>query len=421
MAIQGYNPIQAAIMANPSQIAGGDLTPQQQEQLAATRRAPSVSAGIPAPAPAPAPAGSAGLAPGGATAQPGYNPSAGQVHTGNPVVGPANVLVNPVTGGYMSVPGRDQQGNITLRPGEQGYQSPFQRANLDPYAQRIAQVGDIQMQRGLAGATLAGLPQVDADRMRAAQIDRTGFNRATLMQDQLAGRGNAAIGGLEAAAAGQVPSVAALQQQQGIEQAQQAAMAMGASARGGLDARAAAQRGALAQGAQIAQAGVNQAAQLRAAEMAQARGDLVGAIGQQQGLAQGLGGLQAQMAQAQAGFGQQAGLANQNANLQAALANQQGYLGATGMDQQLIGQGGNLFGTGANLGMAGTAFNNAQAQADIDAQMRQQDLALGYYGVNQGVAAQREAAQQQANAAMVGAALQGAGTLGGAAINYFKK
>lgn len=82
-----------------------------------------------------------------------------------------------------------------------------------------------------------------------------------------------AMGMAQQAAMGNAPSVAALQQQQGLGQAIRAQMAMAAGARGGAMAQAAARDQAQQQGAMMQGQAVNQAAQLRAGEMAQARGE----------------------------------------------------------------------------------------------------------------------------------------------------
>ncbi len=73
------------------------------------------------------------------------------------------------------------------------------------------------------------------------------------------------------AAMGQAPSVAAIQQQQGLNQAMGMQMSAAASARGGGPSQALAARTAMMQGGDMQQAGVNNAAALRAQEMATAR------------------------------------------------------------------------------------------------------------------------------------------------------
>ncbi len=73
------------------------------------------------------------------------------------------------------------------------------------------------------------------------------------------------------AAMGQVPSVAQIQQNQGLQQARAAQTSMAASARGGPLAQASANRQAMNNAATIQAGGVQQAALLRAQEMDQAR------------------------------------------------------------------------------------------------------------------------------------------------------
>lgn len=165
---------------------------------------------------------------------------------------------------------------------------------------------------------------------------------------------------LQAAAAGQMPSQAELQMQQGIQQSTSAQQALANSARGGPGAWAAAQRASMNNAAQMQQTGIGQAAALRAQEMATARGQLAQA---QQGYGQMLGayggqylGAQQQMGaygqnfqkQDQAtmlallGYGQSAGaLANQQENAWnnvaagAASANAQNNANATAATAQV--------------------------------------------------------------------------------------
>lgn len=399
---------------------GASLMQMQQakQALAANNAAPSVGRPL-APAAPPSGVSTNAMGAGGKDASAAYNPAQGQLHSGTPAGGPATSIVNPATGQIMSMPGRDNAGNLTIRPGEQGFQTSMQRVDLDPYAQQLGAAGNQLMQRGMSGATLAGMPQVEADKMRAAQINRSGFDQQAIQQNALARQGNAAIGQLQGAAAGQAPSAALIQQQQGIEAAQRAQMAMAASARGGADQRAAAMRQGQMAGSEMAMQGIEQASALRAQEMAQARGQLVGAIGQQQQLAQGQGMNQAAIAQAQAGLTQQAGLANQGTGLQAQMANQQGYLGASGQDAGLAGLGAGLYQQGAGLGLAGVQFNNQQAQTDFNQQMQMLDAQNATYGIQQGVAAQRYAADQQQDAAVTGALINAGGQLVGAGMQAF--
>jgi hypothetical protein len=118
------------------------------------------------------------------------------------------------------------------------------------------------------------------------------------------------------AATGGAPSVAGLQQQQGLEQALRGQFAAANSARGGAGNQLQAALGAQNQGAQMQQAAINNAAQLRAAEMAAARGEY------------------ANSAFSQAGLEQQRNLANLGAQQQANALNQQGQLATNQLNQQ---------------------------------------------------------------------------------------
>ena len=102
------------------------------------------------------------------------------------------------------------------------------------------------------------------------------------------------------AALGNAPSVAAIQQQQGLDAALNQQFALASSAQGGPAAQAAAQRLAATQAAGISQQGVNAAAALRAGEMAQARGEVTDAAGQIREGDLGQGGLAAELTLGQA-------------------------------------------------------------------------------------------------------------------------
>lgn len=96
------------------------------------------------------------------------------------------------------------------------------------------------------------------------------------LADQSRGQESNALGLQQAAAMGQMPSVAAIQQQQGLNQAMGMNSSMAASARGGGNSQALAARSALAGNADMQQQAVNSAAALRAQEMADARGAYMG-------------------------------------------------------------------------------------------------------------------------------------------------
>lgn len=126
---------------------------------------------------------------------------------------------------------------------------------------------------------------------------------------------NQALAMSREAATGNVPSAAAIQQNQGIEQALRAQMAGANSARGGAHNQLAAITNAQNQGAQLQQGAINNAAALRAQEQAAARS------------------LFGQQAFQQSGLQQNLQLANQNAGLQAQNMNQQAGLQAQGLNQ----------------------------------------------------------------------------------------
>lgn len=205
-----------------------------------------------------------------------------------------------------------------------------------------------------------------AQQVDPSQIDMSGFNAGIAAQGQsrdvqagLAGAGGGLLAGFdprtqqsgravnlaESAALGQQPSAAAIQQQQGLEDAMRAQLSLAASARGGPGAQIAAQRAAARNTADLQQRGVRDAAALRAQEMAQARGqfgDLAAQqVGQTQGTLFGLGnlatqargqdlqatGLAGDLATQQAQLNQQAALSNQGVNLQAQQLGLQSQLG----------------------------------------------------------------------------------------------
>lgn len=93
-----------------------------------------------------------------------------------------------------------------------------------------------------------------------------------------------ALGLMRGAAMGQAPSFAAIQQQQGLNQAMGMNMGMAASARGGSGAQALAQRSMLANNADMQQGATASAAGLRAQEMAQARGEYMGGASNMRGM-----------------------------------------------------------------------------------------------------------------------------------------
>ena len=126
---------------------------------------------------------------------------------------------------------------------------------------------------GLMGEATMGAGMDQAG--RTATVGGTNFDQATQAAQALTNRADMMggdINNLRAAAAGTVPSAAAIQQRQGIGDAVNAQMAMAAGARGG-NIGLAGQRAA-AQGSSVMSRGLGDAAALRAQEQATARGQL---------------------------------------------------------------------------------------------------------------------------------------------------
>jgi hypothetical protein len=140
--------------------------------------------------------------------------------------------------------------------------------------------------------------------------------------DQFEQETGASVGLLRGAAEGTAPSVAAVQQQQGLEEAMRSQMAMAARARGAQ--RSLGLRSAGMNVAQMQQQGVQNAAMLRAQEMAVARNAYAQAAAERQQLAGGLD-IQRQAAILQARR------ANQDAALAAQQSNQRANLEASGL------------------------------------------------------------------------------------------
>lgn len=118
------------------------------------------------------------------------------------------------------------------------------------------------------------LAQSEADRYRGlaqAADQRQGVQMNLDNYNQARGQSQNALGLAQAAAEGNAPSVAAMQMRQGLDQANNQAAGLAASARGGGGNLALASRAALQQQGTNAMQGVQNAAMLRANEMAQAR------------------------------------------------------------------------------------------------------------------------------------------------------
>jgi hypothetical protein len=228
---------------------------------------------------------------------------------------------------------------------------------------------------------------------QGAQIDTSGSDYGQLLA--LGARNNQmdALRLQQQAAYGNAPSVAAVQQAQGLDAALSSQFALANSARGGAAQRAAAFGGAQAQAGQMQQAAVRDAAALRAAEMAQARDAYerigtnvrAGDVGQAQ--------LEAQIAQQQAGLNQQQQLANQQLISQYDFAN----IDAAQKQAQID--------TARQLGLAGAL--TASDQLTLQAQLGSQGQYLDLLALQSGVAQ----ANQQRNDRMAGGLLNTGGQI----------
>jgi len=166
-----------------------------------------------------------------------------------------------------------------------------------------------QMNAERAGAT-ASVPTVQGQTVAAPTIDDTQAQQVRAQQLQH-------LQALQAAAAGQAPSVAQLQYQGAQRDIAAQQMGMAGQARG--TAAVAARRDAMMNIGQGQQRAALDTAMLRAQEMAQARGQLGGAL-------EGVRGADTSMAQFGAGQQMQAGLASAQLQQQAGLANAQNEL-----------------------------------------------------------------------------------------------
>ena len=143
--------------------------------------------------------------------------------------------------------------------------------NTDPYAVQRNNFAYGGYENGANDATarLQGM---------GAQAQQRGLDPAMQAQQEQARQyQNLAAGSYIDTLRGRTPSVAQLQMQQGLQQAQQNAQSMAAGARGGGANQAAAMRSALQANAGLAGQTNAQSGQLRAQEMADARAGLLGA------------------------------------------------------------------------------------------------------------------------------------------------
>lgn len=244
----------------------------------------------------------------------------------------------------------------------------FNPADIVPEVGRLGAAGS-GMQQQVQGAFMQSregreTPRADMAKTEIAQRQAQGVRR----QQQ------EAVDMTRQAAMGEVPSVAEMQQRQGIQQALAGQLALANSAQGGAGASLMALRGAQANQAQLGAQGAQQGAMLRAQEMAAARGQL----GQQ---LQGFRGQDQALAQQQQ---------------QAALAGQQAALQGRGMDDALtLGFG------GLSQGFAGQADAQARAQASLE-----QQRGLGIAGL-EFQREQQNAAAEQAQLGMILGGLTG--------------
>ena len=217
------------------------------------------------------------------------------------------------------------------------------------------------------------------------QIDATQTNALAAQGQQAYGQGQAAYGqmgqatGLAAAAAnGQAPSQAALQQSAGVAQAQRAGLSAAASTRGGAAMQAVAGQQAAQNAGQMQAQAVNAGMQNRAAEMATARGQYLGATQAQAAQA----GQNTQMSLAQQAQAAQQAQFGTNTSLAARGQNEQYGLG---LGQQALGYG--QLGLSAQQSQLGaqTAQNQQNLQAEQAANTANQNFATGITGALGGV------------------------------------
>lgn len=258
---------------------------------------------------------------------------------------------------YGGLPGyKDQYGNII--PGTSGADAQ----------QRYFQ--------GL-GSQWAGMkaPQIDYSNANVDRNSGIADWQANYQQQQGVRNGDqsSALGLLGSAARGDQPSVAQLQQSQGIDAAVRSQQALAASARGPA-AMAAAQQNAAGNTATIQQQGVAQNSMLRAQEMAQARGQYSEAANAMRGQdMQLMMGMRAQELQQQ---GLDANQAQQQADMEMRQRQLglQGQLGFEGLGFQV--QNAQL---GAGIAAQGADFNqwNAQNALNQHSTDRATDIYMG--------------------------------------------
>lgn len=323
------------------------------------------------------------------------------------------VLLAPVTGGASLLGMGGDEGLVgglgNALFGEAGQIDPNavhtpgapDMRGLSTEQQRLSGAGRSLLTAGHQASMIQSTaPQTErVDPVTGARI-HTGDLRQTRAGDIATRRQQSAnIDRLAAAADGQVPSAAEIQQQQGVEAAIKGGLAIANSGGGGPAARAAAMRQAQGQAAATAASARQDAAALRANEQAAARQALVGATGQQRAGDLGVGGLQLDYATQQAGLQQQARLANQQADLQAALQDPQLALRSRQIDNARAGM---LLGAGLNATESAASVAGAQQQLALQQEGMLTDRDLAIQGANVG-------AQNQRTGAMLGAAGAGLG------------
>lgn len=275
-----------------------------------------------------------------------------------------SAVTSPISGIVGGVTGGLTQGFSGPRP----ELSINARDTSNQSADRLRQQYLDELQRRMGGAPTVQAPQITPTNYAPQQT---------------------AMGLLQSAAQGNQPSVASIQQQQGLEQALRQQMALANSARGGVGGQIAAAKSAQDQGTMLQQQQINNAATLRAQEMANAQGLFANAANQGANMLQDYNLAQAQLNQQANQLNQQSYF--QNAGLtQNALAGLgdaeklrlQGYLGdlgaQTGLDSSYTQSrnsttGGLLSGAGSLLAMSDKRAKkdikngNQDAQSFLDA------------------------------------------------------
>jgi hypothetical protein len=300
----------------------------------------------------------------------------------------------------MNMPEGSSGRTFNRATGQWEVKSVFQAPNPSPTfrdqlaGQAMTALNQEGIRNPLNAARAAVTPQYGG-----AQVDMAQTNAAQLAGVQSRNDQRGALELQRQAALGLAPSVAAIQQQQGLDAALSGQFAMANSARGGAAQRGAAQGMAQQQAGQMQQAAVNQAAALRAGEMAQAR-DAYGNLGGQIRAGDlGQGQLAGQMALGQAGFTQEAGIGNADRTAGMMQADQKALLGQQALDDQRA------------LGLLGGLQNTDQMT--MQGQQQTQADMLQLLGLRSGVATDNNQRQGQFVQDVAGGGAQALGWLFG--------